>query len=539
MRMKSLLLAAASCVLLTAAPSSAQIEVDQLNPASAFDTGILDGQSGALDSALWQGTSAARAVKLIENIPSDLSPIARSLVNAALLSGGVPPQGADGLDTEAFTVAKYNAVLASGDIAAFDALAARNNLNENDPALAKIFTEKALFAGHSDKACTNADAVTLERKAPYWAKIRAYCHYVRDEMPAAETTADILRRGDHKDDAFFALIGGLTGATTKKPKLSGLSNPLHISMARDYMSDHPKQSYSVDNMPAILAANIALSSEVQPWDRMAALKESAHLLSGEQIGQILNGLSDTPLDSIESLSGSSSWTAAQWGQAANALRTSTDINASATLAAELFKRADKDGMLAPIAKALANDISIIPASFQGTEAPDLFARVAVINGDLSTLGSIYQSLAEDDENRGRIALASDALGGGFIQSSLGVDIETRLIMSGKERARAIRDTHIAAALGANLSDVAMDAMTDRKSQAGGALPSGSLLALRAATKRGSKAEAALMAASMIGSKKLSDLRDEDLAAILAAFTDAGMYQTAGRLAANDFISSVQ
>ena len=539
MRFTNLLLASCAAIMFVAMPGHAQIEVDQLNPASAYDTGILDGQNGALDSALWQGTSAARAVQLLKGLDTDLSPAARSLVRAALLSGGVPPQAADGLDQEAFTVAKYNAVLATGDITTFDALASRNNLDENNPALSRIFTERALLAGHSDKACSLTDAVTLDRKDPYWAKIRAYCHYVRGELPAAETTADILRRNGEKDSAFFSLIGGLTGSSTKKPTIDGLSNPLHISMARDYLSDNPKQKFSVDDMPAVLAADIALSSEVQSWDRMAALKASAHLLSAQQVGQILSELSNEPVNAIDGLASASSWTAAQWGQAANALRTSTDINATASLAAELFKRADKDGILEPIAKALANDISIIPASFLATEDAALFARVAVINGDLSTLGSIYQSLPEDDENRGRIALASDALGGGFIQSPLGVDIETRLIMSGTAKIRAIRDTHIAAALGANLSDAAMDAMSGKKSQSGGALPSGSLLALRAATKRGSKAEAALLTAQMIGKKKLSDLRDEDFAAILAAFTDAGMYQTAGRLAADDFISGMK
>jgi hypothetical protein len=538
MRLKNLFLAACTAALCVSAPAIAQIEIDQLSPASAYDSGILDGQQGALDSALWQGTSAARAVKLIDAIDSELSPVSRSLVRAALLSGGVPPQADDGLDREAYTVARFKAVLAAGNMATFDELAARNNLSESEASLSKIFTEKALLAGHTDKACSLTDSVTQDRRAPYWSKIRAYCHYLRDETPAAETTADILRRGGHSDDAFFSLIGGLTGASTKKPELAKLSQPLHIAMARDYLTDHPKQKYSVDQMPAILAAGIALSDEVQSWDRWAALKASAHILSAEQVGQVLNGLSDEPLQDLEALKNTSSWTSAQWGQAATALRTSIDIDASATLAAEIFKRAEKAGILEPVAKALANDISIIPATFLATEAPGLFARIAVMNNDLSALGAIYQTLPEDDDLRGRIALASDALGGGFIQSALGTDIETRLVMSGSAQKRAIRDTHIAAALGANLPDAALDAMTGRKSQASGALPSGSLLALRAVAKRGSKAEAALMAASLIGNKPLTTLRDEDLAALLAAFTDAGMYQTAGRIAAADFISGI-
>lgn len=538
MRLKSLFIAGCAGVLLTGGPAFSQIEVDQLNPASAFDSGILDGQNGSLDSALWQGTSAARAVKLIDSLDHDYSPVARSLVRAALLSGGVPPQSDDGLDREAYIVAKYNTVLASGDMASFDALAARNNLNENDAALSRIFTERALLAGHTDKACSLTDAVTRERGAPYWAKIRAYCHYLRDEQPAAETTADILRRSGHEDDRFFALIGGLTGSSTKKPDISEISRPLNVAMARDYLTDNPKQKYSVDGMPAILAADIAMSADVQPWDRWAALKASAGLLSADQTAQVLSQLSDTPLDDLDGLINTSSWTSAQWGQAVNALRTSTDINTSTSLAGQIFTRADKAGIFEPVAKALANDISIIPASFQADEAAGLFARVAVINSDLSTLGALYQSLPENHKMRSRIALASDALGGGFIQSPLGIGIETRLGMNGKSQKQAIRDTHIASALGANLSDTAMDAMTGRKSPSRNALPSGSLLALRMAARRGSKAEAALMAAQMIGTNDLTALRDEDLAAILAAFTEAGMYQTAGRLAARDFIAGV-
>jgi hypothetical protein len=402
--------------------------------------------------------------------------------------------------------------------------------------LRKIFTERALLAGHTDKACGFTDSVTTERALPYWAKIRAYCHFVRGEIPAAELTADLLKRGEHKDGAFFDLIGNLTGSSIKKPSMSEITSPLNIAMARDILIVAEKGAYKPAELPAMLAADIAQNGNFDGRDRLIALKSSAHLLSSDQVRNVLAGLGGIVIDSGINPADVVDWSPSHWGQAFIDLKSNNDMAVRAQIAAQMLSRAEKANILTPMVKALEQDINFIPANLQADADPMIFAKLAVMNNDLGALGSLYQSLPQDDERRGRIALASDALGGGFTQAPLGIDIETRLTLSGSKQRRAIRDTFIAVALGANMSEEAADVIDGKKTQSGISLSEGSLLALQAATRRGSKAEAALRAASIIGDKPLSSLRDEDLAMILNAFREAGMYQTAGRLAAQEFLS---
>ena len=533
--LKSIILAGTAFGLCTTT-ALAQIQIDELSPASAYDSGILDQNAGGLDSALWQGTNAARAVKLIESVDKPLSGPAKELVQAALLSGGVPPQSNDGLDREAYLNARLSAILASGNVSAFDQLVSAASLSENDPSLRKTFTERSLLAGQTDKACAITDGITTDRALPYWAKIRAYCHFVRGEIPAAELTADLLKRGDHKDRAFYILIGSLTGSSTTKPNLSKLTSPLNISMARDVLIAAKKGTYKTADLPDLLKAEIAQDGNYDGADRLIALKSSAHLLSVDQVRNVLAGFGGTVIDSGIIPADIKDWSASHWGQAFIDLNSNNDMTVRAQIAAQMLSRAEKLGILKPMATALAQDTSFIPASLQAGADPIIFAKVAVMNNDLGALGSLYQSLPEDDERRGRIALASDALGGGFTQAALGTDIESRLELSGSKQRRAIRDTFIAMALGANMSETAADVLEGKSTQGGQSLAEGSLLALQAAARRGSKAEAALRAAALIGNKSFPALRDEDLAAILTAFREAGMYQTAGRLAAQEFLS---
>lgn len=534
---KSLVLAGAAIGALASA-AFAQIQIDQLTPASAYDAGILDQYEGGLDSALWQGTSAARAVKLIESVDKPLSGPATDLTRAALLSGGIPPLSGDGIDRDIYVNARLSAILTAGNVPEFDQLVGAGSLSENDPTLRTIFTERALLAGHTDKACGITDSITTERALPYWAKIRAYCHFVRKEIPAAELTADLLKRGDHKDDAFFALMGSLTGSRTAKPDLSDVTAPLNIAMARDVLIAAKKNAYKIDDIPTFLAADIARNSNFDGKERLTALKASAHVLSSDQVRNVLAGFGGTVIDSGINPADVKDWSASRWGQAFIDLKSDNDMAVRAQIAAQMLARAEKLGMLTAMAKALDQDISFIPASLQASADPMIFAKLAVMNNDLGALGRLYQSVPADDERRGRIALASDALGGGFTQASLGIDIETRLGLSGSQQRRAIRDTFIAVALGANMSEQAEDVLEGKKTQGRASLAEGSLLALQASARRGSKAEAALRAAAVIGDKSLASLRDEDFAMILNAFREAGMYQMAGRLAAQEFLGGI-
>ncbi len=491
---KTILKLCAAVMLSMSAAMSAygQINVDQLSPASAYDAGVI--QNGGLDSSLWQGVLAVQATDLIKNIDIDASGSARQFIRAALLSGGVPPQAVDGFERETYLAARLSAVLALGNFSDFDALVNQSDINRANPAYTKLFVERALRGFDTQTACNITDNVIIERKSPYWAKLRAFCHVMRGEIPAAELTADLLARSGHEDETFFALLGKLTG-TRPKIKLLSLDTPLQTAMANEILKT---TKLNVKSLPLIFSAATALDMNQDPADRLAALMASVQILDANQIRAALAGFLDTPPELTE-----------------------------------ILVQADKQGQLMAFANALEAETMAIPLQDQASLNAVIFARAAILRNDTSTLRGIIQALDIDDPFRMRIALATDALNNGFVFGELGIDIETRLAGDTKIKARAVRDSYIAVAMGANLSPQA-EAVLSKAKLSGRTLNSGEMLALHAAARRGSKAELALRAAHMIDGKPL---RADDLAALLSTIASAGMYEQAGRLAALDILSA--
>ena len=70
------------------------IEVLELETARIYDPGVLDAVTDTMDANLWRGTSSLTAISLINKIPTKTSSkLSEKLIRAAILSGGVPPEG--------------------------------------------------------------------------------------------------------------------------------------------------------------------------------------------------------------------------------------------------------------------------------------------------------------------------------------------------------------------------------------------------------------------------------------------------------------
>lgn len=211
------------------------------------------------------------------------------------------------------------------------------------------------------------------------------------------------------------------------------------------------------------------------------------------------------------------------------------MTAIAKLCTALLVQSETAGILTPIAKLLETDIASVPDNLRAAENPSLYARLAVQNRDIGSLQALFQNLDEDNPLRGRIALASDALGNGFILTDLGVDIEARLAVKGDGQARAVRDTYIAVSLGAKLSDTALKVLLSIDKLEGHTAPPAKLLALKDAGLRRAQAETLLRAAKIIGQYDVSELRVDTLTSILTAFNETSLHTQAGQLAALDFL----
>jgi len=188
----------------------AEIESEILGAAKDYDAGTL--QDGALDTSLWQGTSAGWAARLLSNAPlKSQDPIIRDMIRTVILSGGVPPRANNQAEAKSYESARLQAVLAiesgrPGYTSSLDNFLARNPDLAQSP-LAQV--DLAFTKGDWQRACEISDTITTERALPEWARLRATCHALRGEMSAADVTRDLLRSAGYDNPAYHAQMDAL------------------------------------------------------------------------------------------------------------------------------------------------------------------------------------------------------------------------------------------------------------------------------------------------------------------------------------------
>ncbi len=524
------------CALAYTGSSSAQISVDTMAPAQAYAPGILPSGEEGLNSDLWQGLDAMQATRLLEHMRANPSASARALYRMVLYSGGVPPQSTQSADRDVWQAARLSGLLKLGDVAAFDELVRQASLAPNQSAYARQFADRALQSADVQAACHIGDQNQGQRTEPYWVKLRIFCHALRDEMPAAETTADMLKRAGHKDKTFFALFNALDGIKTDPSKLK-IETPLQAAMLGKYLAGGAVSAQALPqtlpkDLPPALGAALALDENQKADIRLQGLLAGAFVLPPDKIASILRAFGKDSR-SLDQLKAKTNWDASDWGSAMRALNGNTDRAQVAGLVAEILKQAERKNIFSPIAKTLAQQNLFLTVEDQAKANAFLFAKMALQTKDMGALRGLYMSLPKDDPLKSRIALASDALGGGFMLSDLGRDIQTRLEKPGG-KARAVRDVYLALALGAKLSPAAEQALYKTR-LSGRSANRGALFTLGLAAKNANPAETLLRTADIFDATPPASLRADDLAIIIMALRAAGLNDQATRIAAEDFL----
>ncbi|MGB0905959.1 MAG: hypothetical protein ACPGVT_00595 [Maricaulaceae bacterium] len=509
--------------------SAQSIEIGQLGAAQDFDAGVMNLQDGGLDPALWQNTSAAMAEHLLARAPvTSKDPHVRSLIRSAVLSAGVPPQGAG----ESYSKARLRTVMALSDQNALQMLAERS---ADFAATPEMRADLALASGDVTSACATADTMREGRSEPYWARLRAFCHITRDEIAAAELTANLLKNSGHEDTNYFALLSVLTGASSKAGKIDVTAEPIYAAMQNEIS----KASESATSLTPEAAKAIAISPEAKPELRFKALFKAARSMTDADIGQVLAGVlfdKADPLD-LQNMGkfdyGSAVTEERSVGFAQLFFLIQQEQNIEA--AREFLIRSDQQGEFARFARLIKNDLAAMPAQTLLETDISIFARAAILRGDIASMQSFFRAAEPESHVQARIALAADALGNGFQMGLMGADIETRLATMGPIKARAERDAYIALALGSFMSDTGALELEGAGDGKGRSLKAGDIAAIASAAKAGARAETALRAAILLEG---GSLNSASFAAVIDALMEAGLTAPAGKLAARDFLADL-
>ena len=320
-------------------------------------------------------------------------------------------------------------LLRSGRADAVEALSAR------DPDLARderLRTELQLSTGGLSDACLTADVREDGRGEPFWARLRAVCHLRREETAAAELTAELAGGGDEVFGKLF----------------------------RARLTDAPRPD--VEPRAPIHRALLGL------WDA----ETTADDMLGDMASLDIAALRPRMVEK-------------QGDEAADLYLAAVDAKTAEAVAAFL-EAAEKRGHAVAASRHLAPVISRIPAA-DAAEHLDVFTRSAVLREDLSALADLFRAGGGSE----RVALVSDALGGGFQLRPLGESLDARLADG-----EGVSDAVLGLALGARLSPGAAEAL-ERAELSVPEADAGELLVLRAVASSGARAETALRAAAVL------------------------------------------
>lgn len=517
----SALLVTAGLVAISSMGALAQsITVDSLDAPKAFTPGIE--VDGALDAESWQGASAERAIRLIETMPVDTThPIVRDMMRRVILSGLVPPQGAG----EAYEAARISAAQELASPSEYERFANRNPAARAPKLRADAFIAK----GDLMSACDISDALQQGRSESYWVRLRAACHDARDEVALADLARDILRdRGEPLDlvvpdppEDFWVRAMDLDGADL-------------TAMMRE-IAGEPDFFEDAESEPE-LGGEETLGSQAMN----GAMNEAAETTEPQ-----LEGATPTPLfPSSDTLTGSSPINIYQEPKPEPEPVPTYDLDAaladpSEEGSAQLFllgRDGDARAVAAFVSRAVAAGIDAntvlprIPAVLDPTDMAQadlpLFARYAAMTRDIALMQALYVA-TEDETAKERLALASDALGGGYQDRPLGEGLESALEAGGRG---AEQDVLIALALGADLEEGTEQRLMDSPPSP---TPVMTWIALDQAIDRGTRAETLLRLANVLDGRQADD--GVTLYRVLRKLRNAGLSDTAGQLAAYEYL----
>jgi hypothetical protein len=358
-------------------PSGPRVTVSGLGAIDPAGAGLINAGSGGFAPNVWSGSPRAPIATRIAQLPAaPHSPTMQALMRRLLLTGAPPPAGATPPDEPSFLAQRLSKILASGWLEEAAMLAAQSA--RDDVYARRAGAEALLLQGREGDACGDQTSLRDQSNDAYWLKLRALCHLLQNDAPAANLTLEVMHERAIEDDAFFTLARALAEGAAPE-QVPALKSPtgIHLALLRR-MNQEP---------PAALAtwppATALLSQSSNPEVRLTAAERAAAagLLPADQLRAIYAAEAFTP----DQLDDPEEWAAKLPAPRVNALyfqaiskRTLAAARAAAFAAA--LQRADSQNRFALFARVSADvALAIKPAPDTAWLAPHI-ARVLLFNG---------------------------------------------------------------------------------------------------------------------------------------------------------------
>lgn len=244
-----------AAALLSASPAWAQVQVQSLAAPDLFSPPAA--QTG-LSGDLWKDASPGVAKEALPKLATKpLSPAAAGLARRVLATGANTPAGIG--DNPELGAARALALIALGEAKGADAVLDRVPGVAASAPLSMAAAEAALIIGADDKACKIGEALSVERSAPYWLRLRAFCQAIGDQHDAAQLTFTLAAQ-QTKDADYARLMNALLSGAPAGA--ANLKNGINYALSR-------KLGLDVSSAAAVATASPALKAALRPADAAA------------------------------------------------------------------------------------------------------------------------------------------------------------------------------------------------------------------------------------------------------------------------------
>ena len=500
---------------------------------STIGLNALPEQPAMINSMLWSQTQMQDAVFLIEQAPFiSASQTMRGLLHAVITQPALPPEGDEAL-IEKLVSARLDWLAGAGQS---DRLSELTRLLPDDDRWAEWRqwqVDYDLIRRADDTACAEAQANALQSLDAFWQKANIVCLIlVGDRMKAsfaADILSDMLSTNAEEDDNFFMLTDLLLGrGDTLSLDLDNLNflhlvlmDAAHEQISRDAFETLPASMIQASTSFRYLASDAAIKTSYDSYIRGLLTAQQTQTLwraQGAQNQPVEAALAeidtqlitDDGVISSEGLPSAYLWIGLSERQSAD-----TDLLILQSLAAEVKAR---------------RAYGLLPfyASLISTRMASTDSIAEELSGGFEMVRAIYNP--EDGELIDSAALSAQKL----LSAGLDDTVNWRQI----EAADAASLLPILLAKGVkieaeNWMAITQDEAADRSSQL--SLPYRTLSfsaqrALDLASQNGQVGKTILLAGYLIADADLGWIAPDDIAHIIGALKQIGLYDEADRLA---------
>jgi hypothetical protein len=231
-------------------PALAQVQVQSLAAPDLFSPPAAD---TGLSGDLWKDASPGIAREALPKLAAKpLSPAVQGLALRVLSTGAIAPAGMG--DDPELGATRALALIALGNARGADAVLDRVPGVAASAPLSMAAAEAALITGADDKACKIGDALSVDRGAPYWLRLRAFCQATGDQHDAAQLTFTLAAQ-QTKDADYSRLMNALLSGTPAGA--ANLRNGVNYALSR-------RLNLDLGSAAAVASASPALKPMLKP-----------------------------------------------------------------------------------------------------------------------------------------------------------------------------------------------------------------------------------------------------------------------------------